>query len=58
MNSHNIGRPKADNAKDVTIRCRITSEMNRKLEEYCKKNGTTKSAVMIKGIESALKKAD
>lgn len=50
------GRPKADNAKDVTIRCRITSNMNERLEKYCKDNHTTKSAVMIKGIETALNK--
>lgn len=50
------GRPKTGNSKDVTIRCRVTRELDEKLERYCEANHTTKSAVMIQGIEEALKK--
>ena len=49
------GRPKSENAKDVTIRCRVTKELNSRLEDYCTTRKTTKSAVMIKGIESVIK---
>ncbi len=49
------GRPKADNPRDVTIRCRVTTELNKRLEKYCKENNVTKSNVMVKGIESVIK---
>lgn len=53
--SPRTGRPKSDNAKDVTIRCRVTKELNDRLETYCKEKHTTKSEVMIKGIETVIK---
>lgn len=45
--SPRTGRPKTDNPKDVTIRCRVTKDLNNRLEEYCKEKGTTKSNVII-----------
>lgn len=53
--SPRTGRPKAENPKDVVIRCRISKELNEKIESYCRKHGTTKTAVMIKGIETVIK---
>lgn len=50
------GRPKKDNAKDITIRCRVTKDLNNRLETYCEENETTKSKVMIQGIESIITK--
>lgn len=53
--SPRTGRPKSDNAKEVTIRCRVTKDLNDRLEAYCKEKLTTKSDVMIKGIETIIK---
>lgn len=53
--SPRVGRPKIDNPKDVTIRCRVSKELNQELEKYCEKNKTTKSEVMTKGIEKIIK---
>jgi hypothetical protein len=54
--SPRTGRPKADNSKDIVIRCRITKELNDKIEKYCHSHGTTKTDVMIKGITSVIEK--
>ena len=53
--SPRTGRPKADNTKDVVIRCRVSKEFNKKIEEYCEKHGVTKTDVIIKGIEVIIK---
>lgn len=42
--------PKQD-YKDVTIRCRVTRDLNTRLETYCEENHTTKTNVMVDGIE-------
>ena len=54
--SPRTGRPKTGNAKDVVIRCRISKELNERIEQYCKENNVTKTDVMIKGIETVIKK--
>ena len=37
--------------KNITIRCRVSKDFNNKLTKYCEENCTTKSTVMMKGIE-------
>lgn len=54
--SPRTGRPKVDNPKDIVIRCRISKELNEQIEKYCSEHGVTKTEVMIKGIESVIKK--
>lgn len=54
--SHRTGRPKSDNSKDITIRCRIGKDLNDKLNDYCKRNNVTKTAVMIQGIKDVIEK--
>lgn len=53
--SPRTGRPKADNPKDIVIRCRISKELNERIERYCSEHRVTKTEVMIKGIESVIK---
>lgn len=53
--SPRTGRPKADSPKNITIRCRIDTELNEKLEAYCKDSQKTKTEVMIEGIKRVLK---
>lgn len=57
MKSHKkTGRPKIDNKKDTVIRCRVTKEFNEKLEDYCEKSGKTKTAVIVEGVETVIKR--
>lgn len=49
------GTHKTD-SKDVTIRCRVTKDLNNKLETYCKEKQTTKSQVMVEGIKTVIEK--
>lgn len=49
-----MGRPKADKPKDTFLQIRITKEESEKFNEYCKKNDTTKSKVLIKFIRSLI----
>lgn len=51
-----IGRPKSDNPKDITIRCRINKELHEKLVRYCELNSITKSEVMVEGIKIIIDK--
>ena len=50
------GRPKIDNPKDFTIRCRIDNELHKELIKYCRENGVSKSDVIIQGINRIIKK--
>lgn len=49
------GNKTTDN-KDTVIRCRVTKDLDERLEKYCKKNNTTKSKVMTDGIEHIINK--
>ena len=40
--------------KDEVVRCRIDSDLNRALEQYCKEHHTTKSRVIIRSIKETI----
>ena len=54
--SPRTGRPKVESPKTVEVKARIDEEMNKQLLEYCKKNNTTRTEVVRKGIELVIKK--
>lgn len=49
--SPRTGRPKAEKPKTIEIKARIDEETNKRLVDYCKKNGTNKTEVVRKGID-------
>ncbi len=54
--SPRTGRPKVDCPKTIEVKARIDEETNKKLIDYCKKNNTTKTEVVRKGIEKVINK--
>nr|DAT51049.1 MAG TPA: Alginate and motility regulator [Caudoviricetes sp.] len=54
--SPRTGRPKAENPKDVRFSVRLDTETDRKLQEYCLKNGITKGEAIRNGIQLLLAK--
>lgn len=50
------GRPKVKNPLTVEVKARISVETNNKLNEYCKKNNTTRTEVVREGIEKIIGK--
>lgn len=53
MNSRNEHN---NSTKDTVIKCRVTTDFKKRLDEYCKENHTTKSKVIVKGVEAIIKK--
>ena len=51
-----IGRPKIETPKDAIIKCRVTSEFSKRLDEYCKENNVSKTDVIVRGVEIIIKK--
>lgn len=51
-----MGRPKAENPKDIRYSIRIDAETEQKLVEYCKEHGITKGEAIRQGIHLLLKK--
>ena len=51
-----IGRPKADKPKAIEVKARIDTETNKKLLEYCAREGKTKTQVVREGIDRILGK--
>ncbi len=49
-----IGRPKVDEPKDIRFSIRIDNDTNKKLDDYCNKNGIKKSEAIRKGIHLLL----
>ena len=49
-----MGRPKVANPKTIEVKARIDAETDRRLVEYCEKNGVTKTEVVRKGISLVL----
>lgn len=45
-----IGRPKADNPKDIKYSIRLDNETEQKLKEYCKIHSITKGEAIRQGI--------
>lgn len=54
--SPRTGRPKSENPKEIEVKARIDSETNKRLQEYCQKNGKTRTDVVREGIELILGK--
>lgn len=52
--SPQMGRPKVANPKTIEVKARIDAETDRRLVEYCEKNGVTKTEVVRKGISLVL----
>ena len=48
--SPRMGRPKAENPKDVRYSIRLDAETEKKLQEYCKKHEITKGEAIRQGI--------
>ena len=48
--SPRTGRPKAENPKDVRFSVRLDAETDRRLQEYCLKNGITKGEAIRRGV--------
>ncbi len=53
-----VGRPKADNPKNVRLEIRLTQGENELLEECAKRLKTTKTEVINKGIGLVKKELD
>ncbi|MCI5656656.1 MAG: CopG family transcriptional regulator [Candidatus Pseudoruminococcus sp.] len=54
--SPRTGRPKVDKPLTVEVKARIDVETNKKLIDYCEKNGVTRTEVVRQGIEYILDK--
>jgi predicted DNA-binding protein len=54
--SRKIGRPKADNPKDVRYSIRLDLETESKLKKYCEYHGITKGEAIRRGIHTLLSK--
>lgn len=50
-----IGRPKAENPKDIRFSIRLDVNTEKKLQEYCKEHKITKGEAIRKGIHLLLK---
>ncbi len=46
-----MGRPKSNNPKSYELRTRVDSEMNEKINSFCKKERMTRSDFLRKGVE-------
>ena len=49
-----VGRPKAENPKDVRYSIRLNAETEQKLQAYCERNGITKGEAIRQGIHLLL----
>ncbi len=56
--SPRTGRPKAENPLTVEVKARIDIETNKRLNEYCERNNTTRTEVVRKGIEQVIGKKE
>ena len=56
--SPRIGRPKAERPKSKDIKVRVDEETLQKLDDYCKKNSTTRAEAIRIGIYLLLKKEE
>ncbi len=52
--SPRTGRPKSDNPKGIEIKARIDAETDRRIQEYCRTHGKTRTEVVREGIELVL----
>ena len=52
--SPRTGRPKSDNPKGIEVKARIDAETDKRLQEFCKAHGKTRTDVVREGIELVL----
>lgn len=52
--SPRTGRPKKDNPINIRTSVRLDAETDKKLVEYCQKNGMTKGKAIRKGVHLLL----
>lgn len=53
--SPKVGRPKAENPLGSRFGVRLDAETDKKLQEYCKKHGISKSEAVRRGVHLLLK---
>lgn len=51
VNMSPAGRPKADNPKQIKYSIRLDANTEKRLKEYCQKNGITKGEAIRRGID-------
>lgn len=49
-----IGRPKAENPKDIKYSIRLDAETEKRLQIYCQKHGISKGEAIRKGVHLLL----
>lgn len=54
--SPRMGRPKAENPKDIKFSIRLDAETCSRLDEYCEKHGKKRAEAIRNGIELLLSK--
>jgi predicted DNA-binding protein len=52
--SQKVGRPQADNPKDIRYSIRLDSITEERLKEYCEKHSISKGEAIRQGIELLL----
>ena len=52
--SQKVGRPKAENPKDIRYSVRLDDETEIKLQKYCEEHGITKGEAIRQGIHLLL----
>lgn len=52
--SPKVGRPKAENPKDASVKVRFDKETYEKLLDYCKQHEITKAEAIRQGIQMLL----
>ena len=52
--SQKVGRPKAENPKDIRYSVRLDAETEIKLQKYCEEHGITKGEAIRRGIHLLL----
>lgn len=49
-----MGRPKAENPKDIKFSIRLDADTDRRLDEYCEKHGMKRAEAIRKGVHLLL----
>lgn len=52
--SPRTGRPKVDEPKDIRFSIRIDNDTDKRLDNYCERNGITKAEAIRQGIHLLL----
>ena len=52
--SPKMGRPKADNPKNIDVKVRFDEETHNKLMQYCKEHNLSRTDALRKGVQLLL----